>query len=414
MAPVRRLLVVSHVSHYRDQASIYAYGPYVREMNAWCDLFPEVVIAAPCRRGRGAGDALAFSRENVRMFPIPPSGGETVRAKIVQMFLLPWIVLRLCIAMAKADAIHVRCPGNLGLLGVVLGPLFSKLLIAKYAGQWSGYSEEARSVRLQRWLLASRWWRGIVTVYGRWPNQPDHVVPFFTSVMTREQVVRAKKIASMDKPLEPLSIVFVGRLSKAKNVDQLIEAVALLAKQGIDLRCRIVGQGAEEESLHQLATRHGLDDRIEFAGGVEYDRVFDFHEQAHVLVLASETEGWPKAIAEAMACGLVCIGTNRGLVPWMLSEGRGFTVEPGDAGGLSEILRQLAIDVEERHRVSRRAAEFGQRYSLDSLREALAALMSDRWGVTIGSNQGGETNAEPESVPSNANDVSTPTRAVAP
>ena len=88
----------------------------------------------------------------------------------------------------------------------------------------------------------------------------------------------------------------------------------------------------EYDSLQKLASERGVLDRVHFAGGVEFDQVFDFYEQSHVLVLASETEGWPKAIAEAMACGVVCVGSDRGLVPWMLGEGRGFTVEPGDVG----------------------------------------------------------------------------------
>lgn len=380
----KRLLVVTHVRHTEHNGMIYAYGPYVREINVWCDLFAEVNIAAPLQLASPDGDALAFSRDNLTVHPIPESGGETIVAKLRQLILLPWIVVRLSQAMWKADAIHIRCPGNLGLLGVILGPIFSNKLVAKYAGQWTGYPGEAKSVRLQRWLLASRWWRGVVTVYGQWPDQPNHVVPFFTSVMTPQQIARAKEIATRNKFSETFSIVFVGRLSKAKNVDVVIEAIAKLVRWGIDLRCDIVGHGAEDKSLRQLVDQHGLQNRIHFVGGVEFDRVFDYYNQSHVLVLASETEGWPKAIAEAMACGLVCVGSDRGLVPWMLGEGRGYTVEPGDVEALAKVLKRLATSSELRQKVSQNAAQFGQRYSLETLRDALAELLSVRWGTPVG------------------------------
>ncbi len=53
--------------------------------------------------------------------------------------LLPPMIWQLIACLRRADAVHVRCPGNLGLLGVLIAPLFSRRLIAKYAGQWTGY-----------------------------------------------------------------------------------------------------------------------------------------------------------------------------------------------------------------------------------------------------------------------------------
>jgi glycosyltransferase involved in cell wall biosynthesis len=383
MTGVKRLLLVTHVPHYRHEGRLYAYGPYVREVNVWCDLFPEVVIAAPCFDAPPKGDGLAFSRDNLSIYPVPQSGGETVAAKLYQLILLPWIVLRLCVAMSRADAIHVRCPGNLGLLGVLLGPIFCHKLVAKYAGQWNGFPGESRTVTLQRWLLGSRWWRGVVTVYGDWPGQPDHVVSFFTSVMTPEQISLAKQIATRAKLKEPFTLVFVGRLTREKNVDVLLQSVSQLCKEGLNVRCNIVGHGPQLDSLKALADELKIEDRVYFAGGIDFDRVFDFYDQSHALVLASETEGWPKAIAEAMACGLVCVGSNRGLVPWMLGEGRGFTVTPRNVAELTDVLRALATSESVRTDMSRSAAEFGQRYSLDSLRQALKDLLSERWQVDL-------------------------------
>jgi hypothetical protein len=90
--------------------------------------------------------------------------------------------------MAESNAIHVRCPGNLGLLGVILAPLFSDKLIAKYAGQWNAHKGERKILRLQRAILKSPWWKGPVTVYGEWENQPAHIIPFFTSMMSADQI----------------------------------------------------------------------------------------------------------------------------------------------------------------------------------------------------------------------------------
>ena len=82
-----------------------------------------------------------------------------------------------------------------------------------------------------------------------------------------------------------------------------------------------------------------------------------------------------------MAFGLVCIGSDRGLIPQILGEGRGFVVPPRDVNALAAALRRAADpgDPANTGPMIGRAAAFGQRYSLEDLREALRELMAERW-----------------------------------
>jgi glycosyltransferase involved in cell wall biosynthesis len=228
MRELRRLVVVEQDIHHRHAGQLWGYGPYVREIDVWADLFPEVVIAAPCRDEPPPGDYLPFSRPNISVRPQRQTGGPTLGAKARQVLAVPGHLYRLGRALADADAVHVRCPGNLGLLGVLLAPLFPRPRVAKYAGQWCGFDDEPWSWRLQRAVLRSRWWRGPVTVYGRWPGQPAHVVPFFTSILSSDQVARARAAAAAPKFADGLRVLYVGRLSEAKNVDVLLRAIASL------------------------------------------------------------------------------------------------------------------------------------------------------------------------------------------
>jgi glycosyltransferase involved in cell wall biosynthesis len=384
MPDVQNLLIVSSAIHYRHGGRLFAYGAYAREIDIWADLFPRVQIAAPCRAEAPPGDCLPFTRTNIEVVPQLETGGDNLRAKAVQVLLLPLLVFGLCRAMRRADAIHVRCPGNLGLLGVFLAPLFTRRLVAKYAGQWSGYAGEPWTCRLQRALLRSAWWRAPVTVYGRWANQPPHVVPFFTSILTDEQVTRARRAAqrkSFDHA--PLRVLYVGRLYEGKNVDVLLNALGELKQQGVELSCDIVGEGHLRASLERQVALLGLQAQVEFAGGVDFERVLEFYERADVLVLASENEGWPKAIAEGMAFGLVCVGSNTGFVPEMLNDGRGVVVPPGDAAAIAGALRRIAVAPAECARMSARAAVWAQQYSLEGLRAALRELFAAHWKVSL-------------------------------
>lgn len=385
MKDVRRLCIVSHVVHYRQGGSIHAYAPYAREIEIWADLFPEVRIAAPCEDVPPPGlpgDTAPIARSNVRMAPQLRTGGDTLGAKLKQLALLPVLAASLAGPLRWADAVHVRCPGNLGLLGVLFAPLFSRRRIAKYAGQWTDYDGEAPTVRLQKALLRSRWWGAPVTVYGVWPDQPAHIVPFFTSVLDGRQVERARRAASPRTESAAPRVLFVGRLSRSKNVHVLLAALGRLCGEGIDLPCTIVGDGPERAALEAQAAELGV--AASFAGGVDFDSVLAFYETHDVLVLASETEGWPKAIAEAMAFGLVCVGSDRSLIPQMLGEGKGWIVPPGDETALTDALRKIAADPREALEMGRRAAVWGQRYSLESLRDELRSLMERCWGEGIG------------------------------
>jgi glycosyltransferase involved in cell wall biosynthesis len=376
-----KLAIVSHVRHYRRNGRLFAYAPYAREIEVWADLFDEVVIAAPFSEAEPAGDCGPINRTNLRILPQRELGGESWTAKLKLACFLPAMGWDLSQALHQADAVHVRCPGNLGFLGTILGPFFSKHLVAKFAGQWNSNPNDPLSVRVQRAILSSPWWNGPVTVYGNWPNLPKHVVPFFSSALTADQMTLATNALQERNSKESRDILFVGRLSQAKNVDVLIKALAQLRKENISFQCTIAGEGPELSSLEALRDKLSLGDSIEFTGGVEFGRILELYKRHGILVLASQTEGWPKAITEGMSFGLVTIGSNLGLIPKMLGEGRGFLVTPGDVNALAAALRQILAAPEQYSEMRVRAAAWAQSYSLDSLRESIRILLEEHWGA---------------------------------
>jgi glycosyltransferase involved in cell wall biosynthesis len=389
-----KLLIIARVTHYQHEGRFYSYTPYARELDLWADLFSEVTVAGTLRTGPPPGDCTAFTRPNVRVCPIAEAGGDGLWAKFLQMIVLPKILYQLAVLILKADTIHVRCPCDLGLLGVLLAPLHSHHLIAKYATQWLSYKGEPWSWRLQRRLLRSWWWRGLVTVYGRWPNQPNKVIPFFTSMLTDAQLVRAQAAARSPRDPKVFRVLFVGRLSSAKNVDVLCEALTLVKAQPRKLECVIVGEGPQRDELEWHVAELGFVDNVIFTGGLGFDEVLKWYERADVLVLASDVEGWPKAIAEAMAFGAVCIGTARGMMPQMLGEGRGLLVPPRDVEALAGALQFLIDHPRQTAAMAANAAQWAQQYSLGGLRAALKQLMKERWHCQddwTGMSAGGKT-----------------------
>lgn len=380
MIAPRSVLVITHVQHHRRDGAIWAHGPYASEIELWAGMVPRLIIAAPCRDSAPTGDCRPLRATNIEMRPIPATGGSSVGAKLAQLWALPRITWRLASAIGEADAVHVRCPGNLGLLGAVLAPLLARRMYAKYAGQWSPYSGEPWSYRLQRALLRSPWWRGPVSVYGPRDDDPPAVVGAFTSVLSEGHLERARRAAARSWPHDPLRVLYVGRLTAPKNVDVLLSAVGLLRDDGVKVECTIVGDGAERAALERLTVRRRIADRVRFMGALPFDRVLDHYEDSDVAVLVSSAEGWGKALSEAMAFGLVCIGSDRGFLPRMMGEGRGLTVPARNAPALANMIATITQDPARFAPLRARAAAWGQRQSLDAVREALRELLGRHWG----------------------------------
>ena len=109
-------------------------------------------------------------------------------------------------------------------------------------------------------------------------------------------------------PAASFDVLFVGRLLAHKNVDLLIEAIALLRDKGIPMSCGIVGLGPEWDRLHDLTRRCGLVDHVTFLGNVpDQSEVFGLMKSASVFVLPSIREGYGMVVAEALCCGLPVI-----------------------------------------------------------------------------------------------------------
>lgn len=134
--------------------------------------------------------------------------------------------------------------------------------------------------------------------------------------------VRKDKIIAIDNPVDVARIeaaarqpaalhvdgpyiVGVGRLTTVKNFALLIEAFRQSSYGG---KLLIIGEGPERPRLEQFAQKAGLDGRVLLPGHV--DNPFPLVAGADIFVSASNAEGFPNALVEAMALGRAVISTN--------------------------------------------------------------------------------------------------------
>lgn len=103
-----------------------------------------------------------------------------------------------------------------------------------------------------------------------------------------------------------------------KGQEYIIRAIAQLNKQGCDFEYRIVG-GGDNSYLRSVAEKYGVTDRVKFLGTLPHAKIFAYLSELDIYVQPSKTEGLPRALIEAMSCGLPALGTKTGGIPELLS-----------------------------------------------------------------------------------------------
>jgi glycosyltransferase involved in cell wall biosynthesis len=150
-----------------------------------------------------------------------------------------------------------------------------------------------------------------------------------------------------------------------KGTDVLIEAIARCVRSGLDVNALIVGDGKHRLRLMGLAERLGVGTRIEFAGQVTAGKpVRQMLDCGDLFVLPSRTEGLPRAMIEAMARGLPCIGSAVGGIPELLDASE--MVPAGDPGALAAKIQEVLSDPLRMKMMSQRNLRGAQEY-LDSV-----------------------------------------------
>jgi glycosyltransferase involved in cell wall biosynthesis len=164
-----------------------------------------------------------------------------------------------------------------------------------------------------------------------------------------------------------LRIVFVGTLqSLYKGPDVLVEAVGLCKAQGIPVRVRFLGSGEQIRSLQSRCVQLGIDQQVDFVGNVTAGGpVRQELDEADLFVLPSRAEGVPRAMLEAMARGLPCLGSAIGGIPELLHQED--LVSPDNPAALAKAIGQVFNHPAKLQRMSERNLLKATSYSTEIL-----------------------------------------------
>jgi glycosyltransferase involved in cell wall biosynthesis len=160
---------------------------------------------------------------------------------------------------------------------------------------------------------------------------------------------------------EPL-VLAVGRLTRFKRFDLVLQAAALLKAQGVPASWVIAGGGEEEESLRRLAADLAVRDAVEFAGRVDERTLAGYFARASVVAVTSIGEPFGIVPVEAMVAGTAVVCSDSGGPSLTVQDGvTGLHFRSGDAADFAAKVARLLQHPELAREMGRR----GRRLALE-------------------------------------------------
>jgi len=154
-------------------------------------------------------------------------------------------------------------------------------------------------------------------------------------------------------------IIFVGRLTKRKGVDMLVEAFAEVVRTFPEIRLIIVGDGEEKTNIINMARKLDIFNRILLLSNIPITILRKLYAEAMIFVLPSRGEGLPLSLLEAMSSQCAVIASKvSGIIDVVKDGETGMLVEPDNKKQLVNALRILLEDRNLARKMSEKAREY--------------------------------------------------------
>ena len=166
---------------------------------------------------------------------------------------------------------------------------------------------------------------------------------------------------------EVVRLLYVGGLKPGKGLEDLIEAVGILRRDGRNVELELVGEGPLRESLERQVEEVGLERQVHFRGrtvmGPDLNARYD---GADIFVLPSLSEGSPRCVLEALGHSLPVIATDVGNIAEMLDGGRrGVLIPPRDPRAVADAVVRIVTDEPLRKRCIVEGCRFARQHSVE-------------------------------------------------
>ncbi len=361
-----RVMVALEDRFFRTQNG-NVYSNTICDYKFWqkyLQVFDEVVVFARVKEDRSfKSDKPKANGPGVSFFSLPAFVGP------FQFFMN--INKLKCLAKEgtkQADTFILRIPGTIGtLLWRQLIKLNKPYSVEVVGDPWDSLATGSVKTLLRPWLrrkmktdlylqCQEAQAASYVTEYslqkrypaGGWSTYFSDVELPAAAVLSDIQIQnRIEQITNKINQNRPWRICYAGTMNALyKAPDILIEAVAKCINDGLNLELVMLGDGQYRTQLQRQAIKLGIENNVSFLGQLPAGKaVYDQFDKSDLYILPSRQEGLPRSVIEAMARGLICIGTNVGGFRELLDEK--FIVQAGNVNDLVVKIKEVLSNIDQ-------------------------------------------------------------------
>lgn len=375
-----KLVIIAHLPHYCDGNTSFAYEPYVREIEVWSELFAQIIIYT---------DLVDFRPDfpvkemplNCKIIKVPMKAGPGLKANLTRLIQLPFVFIQLLFVVIKSDLLHLRSPGITTFMVNCINRIFNKPVIVKWATQFAPMPIPDKILHWELRLLKSPPTNTKVLIYGI-SHHPNHI-SFIPALMHKKELRLESQIISPKLFSKPLRIIFVGRLFRYKEFDQVVLALDKVNKERENLSwvLNVIGDGEDLDKLKILTHEKGLSDKIKFLGQKSFKETCEIYATSDISIIPGRYEGWSKVINESWNYGVIPMVTSGGntAYPIRISNGAGIVYKEdlSDFVEKFEFIAGLSIEEITAYRKKGYLANNGM--SLESFKEKLEKVLDDNF-----------------------------------
>ncbi len=355
-------------------------------MQALSELFESTSLLVPCsRNGKPAGE-IPLKGHNLSVSPLPTPGGSGLRRKINMLF---WILRnspRVFREILRADAVHAPIPGDIGTIGMLMAFVLRKPLFVRHCGNW--FVQKTAAENFWRWFMERfAGGRNVMLATGGAAEPPStrtkDVRWIFSTSLTEQELKSYGKVRELP-PRGRVRLVIACRQELEKGTGVVIESLSLLLKHYPEATLDVLGDGGALNCFQGLVERLGLNQRVTFHGKVDHDAVIRQFQCADIFCFPTmSSEGFPKVVLEALACGLPVITTKVSVLPQLIGRGCGVLLDEAKPAAVAGAVRAMLSNGEQYHAMSARAIETAAEYSLERWRDTIGDLLKASWKCNL-------------------------------
>lgn len=371
--PKRTLLVVSDTAMYDDAGKLLVFDPVLRELKVVQDMFDNIIwLGARTLKKKGTLRRVDNEKIHAEMLPCVSRSG------LINIFFVllayPVFLFRILKYLPQATHVHTRAPSHPAFLMILLSLLDNKRTYAhKYAGEWTDKNIPL-TYRIQRSLLKRVRKPNIkVIISGKNEEESANVHDMQNPCIYAHEINGMNTIGLQKDFSKELKLLFVGNLMPSKGILQLLDALDNEQLNKKITQLQIAGGGRLLDEVRKKAEQN-KNIKIIVTGDITREELNKLYADAHLLILPSSSESFPKVVAEAAAYGCIPVTTSLSAITRQITDGvNGFLMTDNSPDSITQTINRVA-DNTELSAISNNAIEMSKLFTYERFRQRMARV----------------------------------------